>query len=102
MDQEVYSFGAVTRQPSALIPLALSVTALVMVLGAVAMNHGPIHQTDEGAVAHLWQIMMALQLPTLFFFAVRWLRRAPKPALKVMALQAGVVVANLAVVLLLT
>jgi hypothetical protein len=102
MDQEIYTFGVVTRQPSALIPLALSGTALVMVLGAVAMNHGPIHETDEGAVAHLWQIMMALQLPTLLFFAIRWLRRAPKPTLKVMALQAGVVVANLAAVFFLT
>jgi len=102
MEQPVYTFGAVTRQPSALVPLALSVTALLMVLGAVAMNHGPIHETDEGAVAHIWQILMALQLPTLLYFAIKWLRRAPRPTLKVMALQAGVVLANLAVVFFLT
>jgi hypothetical protein len=102
MDPEIYTFGAVTKQPSALLPLAMSATALAMVLGAVAMNHGPIHETDEGAVAHLWQILMALQLPALLFFAIRWLRRAPKATLKVMALQAGAVVANLAAVFFLT
>jgi hypothetical protein len=102
MDQQLYTFGTVTRQPSALAPLAMSVTALVMVLGAVAMNHGPIHEADEGAIAHIWQILMALQLPALAFFAIRWLGRALRPTLGVLALQVGVVLANLAAVFFLT
>jgi hypothetical protein len=102
MDQRVYTFGGVTRQPSAAVPLAMSTTALIMVLGAVALNHGPIHDTDEGAVAHIWQILMVLQLPALALFAIRWLRRALRPTLEVLALQVGVILVNVAVVLFLT
>jgi len=50
----------------------------------------------------MWQILMALQLPVLLWFAVTWLRRAPRAAWKVMALQAGAVGANLAAVFFLT
>jgi hypothetical protein len=42
---------------------------------------------------------MAGQLPVLLFFAVKWLPRAFKPALGVLALQAGAVLASMAPVL---
>ena len=51
---------------------------------------------DEGAVAHIWQLLMAGQLPVLLFFAVTWLRRAPRQTLGVLALQAGAVLAAMA------
>ncbi|MGA2170128.1 MAG: hypothetical protein ABSG62_18175 [Terracidiphilus sp.] len=39
---------------------------------------------------------MAGQLPVLAFFAIRWLPRAPKATLGVLALQAGAVLAAMA------
>jgi len=85
----------VVRRPSALLPLAMSLTALALVLGHIAI-YGAVREADEGATAHLWQILMAGQLPVLVFFAIRWLPRAPRPALGVLALQAGAVLASMA------
>jgi hypothetical protein len=95
MNQYPSSFGAVVRRPSALLPLAMSLTALALVLGHIAI-YGAVREADEGATAHLWQILMAGQLPVLVFFAIRWLPRAPRPALGVLALQAGAVLASMA------
>lgn len=95
MDQHSNSFGAILKQPSAFLPLAMSLTALAMVLGDIAM-FGVVHQADEGAVAHLWQILMAGQIPVLAFFAIKWLPRAPRQTLYVLALQAGAVLASMA------
>ncbi len=94
------SLGSVLRKPSAFLPLAMSLTALAMVLGYVAL-YGVVRQTDEGAVAHLWQLLMAGQLPVVAFFAIKWLPRAPRPTLCVLGLQAGAVLASMAPVLFL-
>jgi hypothetical protein len=51
-------------------------TALVLVLGSVA-KFGAVHEADEGAIAHLWLLLMPGQLPLLAFFAIKWLPRAP-------------------------
>jgi len=83
------------RKPSAFLPMAMSLAALAIVLFHLAF-FGAAREADEGAAAHLWQILMAAQLPLLVFFAVRWLPRSPKQAVQVMALQAGAVVAALA------
>jgi len=98
MDRDPGSFGAVVRRPSALVPIAMSLTALTLVLGHIAL-YGHAREADEGTTAHLWQILMAGQLPVLLFFAVKWLPRAFKPALGVLALQAGAVLASMAPVL---
>ena len=39
---------------------------------------------------------MAGQLPVLAFFAIRWVPRAPRQTLGVLALQAGAVLASMA------
>ena len=101
MSPDSNSFAAVVRQPSALIPMAMSLTALVLVLGNIAMfGTGPEvvvnGRPDEGTIAHLWQILMAGQLPVLAFFAIKWLPRAPKPTLGVLGLQATAVLAAMA------
>ena len=83
------------KKPSAFLPVGMSFAALAIVLVHVAI-HGAAHEADEGAAAHLWQLLMAAQLPLLVFFAIRWLPRSPKQALLVMALQASAVVAALA------
>ena len=75
------------KRPSALIPLAMSIAALALVLGHIAM-FGTARQADEGTAAHLWQLLMAGQLPIIGFFAIKWFPRTPGPALLVLVLQA--------------
>ena len=95
MDRDARSFGAMMKRPSAFVPVAMSLTALALVLGHIAI-FGAAREADEGATAHLWQILMAGQLPVLAFFAIKWLPRAPRQALGVLALQAGAVLASMA------
>jgi hypothetical protein len=75
------------KKPSALIPLAMSCAALAIVLGHAAI-FGIVHEADEGTAAHLFQLLMAGQVPVIAFFAIKWLPRTPKQALQVLALQA--------------
>jgi hypothetical protein len=97
MNQLSFSFGAIIKQPSAFVPLTMSILALTLVISSISLApSGPARETDEGAVAHLWQILMAGQLPIVAFFAVRWLPRAPKQSLYVLALQTGAVLASMA------
>lgn len=90
-----------TRQPSAFLPLAMSLTALAVVLGHVAI-YGVIHEADEGAAAHIWQILIAGHVPLVAYFAIKWLPRARKQALLVLAILAGAALANFAAVFFLT
>jgi hypothetical protein len=75
--------------------MAMSTTALALVLGPIRM-FGAAREADEGAVAHLWQILMAAQVPVLLFFALKWLPRAFRPALGVLGVQVGAVLAAMA------
>ena len=83
------------RQPSAFIPIAMSIAALVTVLYHVAM-FGIARETDEGAAAHIWQLLMAGQVPVVAFHAFKWLPRAPRTARQVLAVQVGAALAALA------
>jgi len=74
------------RKPSAFLPVAMSLVALALVLGHVAL-FGVVHETDEGTAAHLWQILMAAQLPIVAFFALKYVPQKPKQALLILALQ---------------
>ncbi len=88
------------KQPSALIPIAMSLVALVAVLQHIAFV-GTAPQPDEGAAAHVWQLLMAGQVPVMAYYAVTWLPRAPRTALQVLAGQVGAALAALAPVYLL-
>lgn len=88
------------KQPSAFLPVAMSVAALATVALHVA-RFGVARESDEGAAAHIWQLLMAAQIPIIALFAIKWLPRAPKAALAVLALQIGAVLAALAPVFLL-
>ena len=88
------------KLPSALLPLAMSFAALAIVLGHIAIS-GITRQADEGTAAHLWQLLMAGQLPVIAFFAIKWFPRSPRQALLVLALQAGAALTALAPVFLL-
>ncbi len=100
MIEHTWSLGRVTRQPSAFVPLAMSILALAMLAVAIALG-GAARATDEGAIAHLWQLLMAGQAPVVLFFALRWLRRARRQAVQVLVMQAGGMLATCAAVFLL-
>ena len=93
--------GSPMRRASAILPVAMSTVALALVLGHVAV-YGIVHEADEGTPAHLFQLLMAAQVPIVAFFAIRWLPQDPGPALKVLALQAGAALAAFAAVFFLT
>ena len=86
---------ALINRSSAFVPVVMSIAALALVLGNVAV-FGAIREADEGAAAHLWQLLIAGQVPLLAFFAIKWLPRAPRSAIYVLALQAVALLAALA------
>jgi hypothetical protein len=88
------------RQPSAFVPVAMSLAALATVLIHLA-RFGTAREPDEGAAAHIWQLLMAAQMPVIGYFAIKWLPQAPKEALVVLALQVTAVLAALAPVFIL-
>jgi hypothetical protein len=83
------------RRPTAWLPVTMSLAALATVLIHI-VRFGVARQVDEGTSAHLWQILMAGQLPIIALFAIKWLPRNPKPAFAVLALQAVAGLAALA------
>lgn len=91
---------ALIRNPSAFLPLAMSVSALALVVAFLAA-HGPAPQPDEGAAARLWQLLMAAQIPIIFYFAVTWLPQFPKRALAILAVQVAAALMAAAPVMLL-
>ena len=76
------------KQPSAFIPIAMSLAALALALGNAAI-FGVVYEADEGTAAHIFQLLMVVQIPIIAFFAIKWLPRAPKETLRLLALQAG-------------
>jgi hypothetical protein len=70
----------------------MSAVALALVLGYAAM-FGTARQADEGTAAHLWQLLMAGQMPIVAFFAIKWLPMEPKHAMQVLGLQVGAALA---------
>lgn len=101
MDQDHLSFIRILRRPSAFLPMTMSLIALALLGGAYAFGlatgqGGLVREPDEGSIAHLWQLLMAGQMPVLAFFAIKWLPRAPKQTLYVLALQTGAALATMA------
>lgn len=74
------------RQPEAFVPIVMSLLALALVLIYILLFGIP-HETDEGAVAHIWQLLIVLQVPIIAYFAIRNVRQRPRQALPILALQ---------------
>ncbi len=89
------SFSTMMKHPSAFLPVAMSFAALATVLGHVAI-YGAVREADEGAAAHIFQLLMIAQAPIVAFFAIKWLHRTPRQALYMLALQAVAALAALA------
>ena len=81
------------RQPSAFLPIAMSLAALMVVLGQIVLV-GVAPQADEGTAAHLWQLLA--QAPIVAFFALKYLPRNSRQALIILLLQGIAVLAALA------
>jgi hypothetical protein len=94
------NFRSTLKQPAALLPIAMSGAALALLLAHIAL-FGAAREADEGATAHIFQLLIALQLPVVGFFAIKRLPLAPKETLYVLALQAGAALAALAPVFVL-
>jgi hypothetical protein len=86
--------------PSAFLPVAMSAGALATILIFLAV-HGPAPQADEGAAAHIWQLLMGAQVPIVIFYAITWVPRVPRQAIPILALQIGAAVAAMTPVFLL-
>ena len=88
------------RHPTAFLPVVMSAAALATVLSYLAI-HGPAPHPDEGTAAHVWQLLMAGQVPIMALFGIIWGRRAPKEVLLILGLQIVAAVAALAPVYIL-
>jgi hypothetical protein len=84
------SVVALVRKPSSIIPILMSGAALAVVVAAVTL-FGARPKQDEGAAAHLFQIMIAGQLPFVAWFASQRLRRDFKTAVIVIGFQIGAI-----------
>ena len=84
--------GVLLTRPSALIPVVMSLAALTTVIGYIAM-FGTASQADEGTAAHVWQLLMAGQVPVVAFFVIKWLPTDPARGSLVLALQVGTALA---------
>lgn len=88
------------KRPSAFLPVVMSLAALATVLVYVA-EYGVVREADEGTAAHIWQLLMAGQVPVIAYFAIKWLPQAPRPVRYLLALQALAALGALAPVFLL-
>jgi hypothetical protein len=85
------------KRPTGFLPLAISAAFLVPLLAGVA--RGTLtRQHDEGTAAHLFQVLMPLQLVVIVWFAGSWLPKRPRSAALVLSLQGAAFLAVLSIV----
>lgn len=78
--------------PSGLAPLLMSLGALTAI-GIHVLTSGIAPEADEGSAAHVWQLLMAGQLPFVAWFVVRWVPSGGRRALAVSAIHVGAIAA---------
>ncbi len=88
------------KLPSAWLPIAMSALALTVVTGHL-LTFGTARAIDEGAAAHLWQLLMAGQVPIIAWSLLRRAAREPRAAVAVLAIQIAAAVGAAAPVALL-
>jgi hypothetical protein len=85
------------KRPTGFLPLAISVAFLVPMVVGLAQGT-LVRQGDEGSAAHLFQLLMPLQLVVIAWFAASWLPKQPRSAAQVLLLQGAAFFAVLSVV----
>jgi hypothetical protein len=78
--------NSIIKKPSAWIPIVIPVIFFAYLVIYIAI-FGIVREEDEGIGAHLFQLWLALEPLMVGFFAVKWLPRAPKQAILILALQ---------------
>ncbi|MEO6003794.1 MAG: hypothetical protein ABIZ04_09965 [Opitutus sp.] len=74
------------KRPSAFLPILFSLIAVGLIVAHIATD-GLAPQPDEGTAAHLWQLVMAAQVPLVGYFVIRWVPVAPRVALPIFGAQ---------------
>jgi hypothetical protein len=75
------------NKASAQIPVIMSLAALLLIAVHLAIN-GMKPDTDEGLLAHLYQLLVLGQLPVIGYFVIQWGRQSPRHASRVVIAQA--------------
>lgn len=88
---------ATIRRVSAVTPVIMSLAACAIVLVVVATGRQP-HDADEGTAAHLFQLLVVLQLPVIVTFVAIARRRGVSAIAKPLACQIGALGLALALV----
>ncbi len=78
--------SALLKHRDAQLPIWLAVAALGVIVARVLLvgtEPGP----DEGTAAHLFQLLILLQLVAMAYFTIRWLPQEPRATVPVLGLQ---------------
>ena len=79
---------SIFRVPSALLPIAMSLAALGVMVGHLAMAGAAGFAADD-STAYVFQLLLVCQVPVVAFFSIKWLPRLPAEAMMMIGLQAG-------------
>ena len=75
------------KRPCGFLPVMMSIAGLALIIGHVAI-YPLVCEADEGTPAHIYQLLMGLQVPIIGYFVVRWLPTKPRQAVPILILQA--------------
>ena len=89
------------KQPTVFLPLVMSLVSLIMILVHYSI-FGIVDETDEGTAAHIFQLLIILQVPFIGFLAFRWLPIAPRQTFIFIVLQVSAVLTAIVAVFFLT
>ena len=64
----------------------MSFSAFALVISYVGM-FGVTKQQDEGTAAHIFQLLLAGQIPIIIIFAIKWFPKRQKQLLQVLVMQ---------------
>jgi len=78
--------NSLIKKPSAWIPIVIPLIFFTYLVIHITI-FGIVREKDEGMGAHLFQLWLVLEPLMVGFFAVKWLPRAPKQALLILAIQ---------------
>ena len=92
MKTSAESFRSMSKKTSAYCPVLMSTAALLLVLTSLLIN-GTGRSANEGATEHLWQLLVAGQVPFVGYFVFHWLSKAPKSGLGVLGIQSAALLA---------
>ncbi|MCB0794742.1 MAG: hypothetical protein KDB88_08400 [Flavobacteriales bacterium] len=81
------------------LPMVLSILAIGLVL-THAMVLGRDRAADEGTAAHVFQLLLVLQVPIIALFIRRWFGSDRHRTMRVLGVQAGLIAIAIGCVLL--